>query len=294
MIHQLILHPPPGTLPRPFDELNRLVRESDTLAPYVNEEASTPEELVLVDLDTGAWASLAPIAPMDDEEEEPGTLLLQIPCLRPRFFGIQGALFTLALQQELGYLVEDPTDERSPSARARREEEIVAIWDTLNREALLEAEASEGFQAHRIDADLLASVFSHNLHRRELRHKAGVEVEVPRLLLAALPARKEPAVVARYTAGLPLWLPVSATHLVLRRFRKGWLGWKEEEILVDAAHLRERLSPFVLPDVPAGLHGFLPKAGTKDPFWMEFEGPPARGLAFIDWNDMVDLGRSSR
>lgn len=270
------------------------MRKSDTLAPYVNEEASTPEELVLVDLDTGAWASLAPISPMEDEEDEPGTLLLQIPCLRPRFFGIEGALFALALQQELNYLVEDPSDERAPGPRSWKEEEIVSRWDLLNRQALVEAEASENFDAHRIDADLLASVFSHNLHRRELRHKAGVEVEVPRLLLAALPARKDPAIVARYTAGQPLWLPVSTTHLVLRRYRKGWLGWKEEEVLVDAAHLRERLSQWANTDVPPGVHGFSPGVGPRDTFWMGLEGSPARGLAFIDWNDIVDAERSPR
>lgn len=294
MVHELILHPPKGSIPRPFDELQVLVRESETLAPYVNEEASTPEELVLVDLDTGAWARLAPIAPMEDEEEEPGTLLLQIPYLRPRFFGIEGALFTLALQQELGYLVEDPGDESSPGPRTRREEEIVASWDRHNRLALLEAEAAPGFQAHRIDPDLLSSVFSHNLHRRELRHKAGIAVEVPRLLLAALPARKDPAVVARYTAGQALWLPVTTTHLVLRRLRKGWLGWKEEEILIEATLLRERLAAFAIADVPAGLHGFTPGAGARDSLWNELAGSPARGLAWIDWNDILDAERSPR
>lgn len=291
MVHELILHPPPGSIPRPFDEVQRLVREAETLAPYVNEEASTPEELVLVDLDTGAWAILAPMAPMEDEDEEPTTLLLQIPYLRPRFFGIEGALFAVALQQEFGFHVEDRSDEKGPGPRPRREEEIVSRWDAMNRQALLEAEASEGFHAHRVDPDLLSSVFSHNLHRRELRHKAGQEVEVPRLVLVALPARKDPAVVARYRAGQPLWLPVSTTHVVLRRERKGWLGWKEEELLVEASALKERLAPFAVTDVPAGLHAFAPTTGGRDPLWAAFTGSPARGLAWVDWNDVLDAER---
>lgn len=288
MVHELILHPPPGTLPRSFDELQAALRETETLAPYVNEEASTPEALVLTDFDTGVWAYLAPAPHPEEseEEEEPGALLLQIPYLRPRFFAIEGALFATALQQEFGYLVEDPADERAPAARARREEEIVASWDAGNQAAL--AEAGEEFSPHRIDGELLNRVFSHNLHRTELRMQAGANVAVPRLVLAVLPARKEPAVVARYIAGEPLWLPAACTHVVLRRGRKGWLGWKEEEVLVDAGDLRAMLEPWKQPEAPAGIFGAAPAIGPRDPAWAGLSGSEARGLALVDWNDVVD------
>lgn len=294
MMHELFLHPPEGELPRSFFDLQATLRETETLAPYVNEEASTPEQLIFTDPDTGVWATLAPRPPLEGDEdegdEEEGVLLFQIPYLRPRFFGIEGALFAVALQQELGYRVEDPSAP-DPAPRPRREEEMLPGWERGNR-ALLEELRAAGVppaqQPKEVDADLLNRVFSHNLHRRELRLQAGQQVEVPRLFLAILPARKEPAVVCRYTAGEKLWLPDLATHVLVQRERKGWLGTKKETVRVEADELRSRLERWAVAGAPTGMRAYAPEASARDPVWMELAGAAARETALLDWNDLVD------
>lgn len=292
MMHELFLHPAPGTLPRSFDDVAATLREADTLAPYVNEEASLPEQLVLTDPDTGVWAILSPrFEDEEDEAADPGVLLLQIPYVRPRFFGIEGSLFAVALQQELGYLVEDP-GAADTAPRARSEEELLPSWEAGNREVLAELRASDakpGELPMEVNATLLGQVFSHNLHRRELREKAGADVTIPRLFLATIALRKEPAVIGRYEAGAPLWLPQATTHLLLRRDRKTWLGTKEEWVRVEADALRALLEPWAKPDeAPAGLMAYRPDAPPRDPLWQKLEGPPARETALVDWNGVVD------
>ncbi len=296
MMHELFLHPPAGELPRSFHDVQRVLREAETLAPYVNEEASTPEQVVLTDGDTGVWAILAPRFLGEEEEEEaeePGVLLLQIPYGRPRFFGIEGSLFAVALQQELGYLVEDP-QARDPAPRARSEEELLPSWEAGNRAALTELRESGAAPSElptAVDANLLAQVFSHNLHRREVRIKAGPDVQIPRLMLASVALRKEPAVIGRYEAGAPLWLPQVATHLLLRREKKTWLGTKEEWVRVEADAVRALLEPWAKADeAPSGMMAYRPEAAAKDPLWKGLEGPPARETALIDWNGVVDEG----
>jgi len=295
MMHELLLHPPTGQLPRPFPDVQAALREADTLAPYVNEEASTPEQLVLTDPDTGVWALLAPRFEEEGEDEEDalesGVLLLQIPYLKPRFFGIEGALFAVALQQELGCTVEDP-GAADPAPRRRSEEELLPAWEEGNRAVLEELRASGAAPSQlptAIDGQLLARVFSHNLHRREVRIQAGPEVQVPRLVLASIPLRKEPAVLCRYEAGEPIWLPQQATHVLLRRERKGWLGTKEEWVRVEADALRGLLEPWARQgEAPAGMMAYRPEAPARDPLWQRLEGPPARETAVIDWNGVVD------
>lgn len=292
MMHELHLHPPAGALPRLFADVQAALREAETLAPYVNEAASTPEQLVLTDPDTGVWALLHPrYEGEEDEEEASGVLALQIPYARPRFFGIEGALFAVALQQELGVLVEDP-GAADPAPRARSEEEILPSWEKGNR-ALLEEMRAEGAQMPmEVDASLLARVFSHNLHRREVRHRAGPDVQVPRLLLATLPLRTEPAVVCRCEAGAPIWLPDLASHALLRRERRTWLGTKEEWVRVEADALRELLAPWRREgEAPAGMTSYRPDLPARDPAWMRLDGPPARETALVDWNDVIDAGR---
>ena len=295
MIHELFLHPPAGRLPRPFADVQAAIRETDTLAPYVNEEASTPEQLVLTDPDTGVWALLAPRFEEEDEDEEDvaesGVLLLQIPYLKPRFFGIEGALFAVALQQEFGYAVEDP-GAAAPAPRQRSEEELLPSWEAGNRAALEELRSGDAAPSQlptEVDKQLLAQIFSHNLHRREVRVKAGPDVQVPRLVLASIPLRKEPAVLCRYEAGEPVWLPQQATHVLLRREKKGWLGTKEEWVRVEADALRALLEPWAQQDeAPAGMNCYRPEAPARDPLWQKLEGPPARETAVIDWNGVVD------
>lgn len=289
MMHELLLHPPADAPWRPFFQVQEVLRASDTLGPYCNAEASTPEQLVLTDPDTGVWALLAPRPLLEDEEGDgDGVLSLQIPYLRPRFFGIEGALFTVAIQQELGYLVEDPAA-REPAPRTRSEEEMLPSWEAGNAALLREVREEGGPQPIEVDADLLARVFSHNLHRRELRHQAGPEVEVPRLFLATIPLQKEPAVICRYTAGSRIWLPDLVTQVVLRREKKGWLGSKAEEIRVEADALRPLLARWEEADgIPTGLRAFAPDAPARDPVWAPLEGPPGRQVALIDWNDVVD------
>lgn len=287
MMHELFLHPAPGALPRSFDDVVATIREADTLAPYVNEEDSSPEQLVLTDPDTGVWAVLAPRFE-DEDDEESGVLLLQIPYARPRFFGIEGALFAVALQQELGYHVEDPAA-ADAAPRERSEEELLPGWEAGNREVMAELRAGGGELPMEAEANLLAQVFSHNLHRRELREKAGADVTVPRLFLAVIPLRKQPAVVCRYVAGAPLWLPQACTHVLLRRERKTWLGTREDWVRVEADALRALLEPWARPDeAPAGLAAFRPDAPPRDPLWQKLEGPPARETALVDWNGVVD------
>ncbi|HEY0840961.1 MAG TPA: hypothetical protein VGD74_12295 [Vulgatibacter sp.] len=301
MMHDLFLHPAPGGTDRTFDEIHELLRRADTLAPYVNEEGSTAEQIVLTDPDTGVWALLTPGGPWLDEEHEPDprVLHLQIPYARPRFFAIEGALFAMALVQELGGTLADPADPARPEPRDRREEEIVATWDAQNAEILagmsepapgsgaLPVVTSEG--PKRVDGTLLGTVFSHNLHRRELLERAEGKAEIPRLVLASLPMRAEPAVVCGYTAGEGLWLPDVVSHVALRRLRKGWLGSKEESVLVEADALRRLLEGSEVRDeAPAGLRAYHPSQTATDPFWKQLEGPPARGVAVLDWNGMVD------
>jgi len=302
MMHDLFLHPPPGQDDLSFDEIFEKLRDSETLAPYVNYEDSTPEQLVLTDPDTGVWALVTPGGPFIDEDHEPDprVLHIQLPYARPRFFAIEGALFVLALVQELGGTIEDPADPEDPSPRSRKEEELVASWERRNVEHLAELSeqgdeglgglaAQPGDDRKRIDRTLLESVFSQNLHRLELQGKAGSEVEVPRLVLASLPLRREPAVVCSYTAGNSVWLPDAVTHVVLRRRRKSWLGSKEEELLVDADALRKVLSPFERSDeAPGGMRAFHPTLEATDPRWQALDGKEARGLAVIDWNEIVD------
>jgi|GEM_PF-4671422 len=301
MVHDLFLHPAPGAPDRSFDEVHALLRDSQTLAPYVNEEGSTAEQIVLTDPDTGVWALLGPGGPVIDEAQEPDprVLHLQIPYARPRFFAIEGALFAMALVQELGGALADPADPAAPGPRDRREEEIVAAWDAQNREILavmsepapsaggLPVVTSEG--PKRVDGTLLSTVFSHNLHRRELLEKVQGKAEIPRLVLASLPMRQEPAVVCGYTAGEGVWLPDVVTHVALRRRRKGWLGSREESVLVEADALRELLAgAFAKDEAPGGMRAFHPTEPAISPFWRRLEGPPSRGVAVLDWNDLVD------
>lgn len=302
MVHDLFLHPAPGAPDRTFDEVHALLRDADTLAPYVNEQATTAEQIVLTDPDTGVWALLGPGGPVIDEAQEPDprVLHLQIPYARPRFFAIEGALFAMALVQELGGTLADPADHVEPGPRDRREEEIVAAWDAQNREILAAmsepAPAGEGALPvvtsegpKRVDGTLLSTVFSHNLHRREVLERAKGKAEVPRLALASLPMRKEPAVVCGYTAGEGVWLPDVVTHVALRRLRKGWLGGKEESVLVEAAALRELLTGCEVRDeAPAGMRAYHPTEPAASPFWRRLEGPAARTVAVLDWNDLVD------
>lgn len=300
-MHDLFLHPAPDAPDRTFEEVHALLRDSDTLAPYVNEQATTAEQIVLTDADTGVWALLGLGGPVVDEAQEPDprVLHLQIPYARPRFFAIEGALFAMALVQELGGTLADPADPVDPGPRDRREEEIVAAWDAQNREVLaamsepapgeggLPVVTSDG--PKRVDGMLLSTVFSQNLHRRELLERAQGKVEIPRLVLASLPMRKEPAVVCGYTAGEGVWLPDVVTHVALRRLRKGWLGAKEESVLVEADALRELLEGSeAKEEAPGGMRAFRPSEPAASPFWRRLEGPPARTVAVLDWNDLVD------
>ncbi len=302
MTHDLFLHPEPGAPPRTFDEVQALLRDAQTLSPYVNEEASTPEQLVLTDRDTGAWAVLTPGGPWIDEahEVDPRVLHLQIPYARPRFFAIEGALFAMALVQELGGSLADPSDPKDPAARPRREEEIVASWDLQNR-AILAAAAEAAAEAatagepppanppRPVDGALLDAIFSHNLHRRELLERADGAVEIPRLVLASLPLRIEPAIVCGYDAGEAIWLPDQVSHVVLRLQRKGWFGNKEEARLVDADALRQLLAPSERGDeAPKGMRAFHPSQAATDPSWRQLDGSDARGLAVLDWNSLID------
>ena len=112
---------------------------------------------------------------------------------------------------------------------------------------------------------------------------------MPRLFLAVVPLRKEPAVVARYEAGTPLWLPQAVTHVLLRRERKTWLGTKEEWVRAEADALRALLERWAKPDeAPAGLMAYRPDAAPRDALWHQLEGPPARETALVDWNGVVD------
>src|SRR6185369_13464840 len=79
-----------------------------------------------------------------------------------------------------------------------------------------------------VPATITTAAFEHNVRVAGLTEQAH-NVEVPRLVMASLPMRTDPALVGRYTAGEAVWLPDAATHLVLERQKKTWLGTRREE-----------------------------------------------------------------
>lgn len=293
MTHDLLIHLPG---PLSFEEVQERLRDSE-LAANVSQEHTTPEQVVLVDEETGVHAILAPAAPelteeeVEAEPEAPAVLLFQIPYLRPNFFAEQGAGWAAVVAHALGGTIEDPQEK----ARGVGAAAIFEAWDRGNRALRRELEEppAEGAlpppdRPRPVSSALLRAVYTYNHARRELREMAGPGVQVPGLVLAAIAGRKDPAVVCRFTAGEPALLPDAATHVVLERLRKTWIGGRREEVLVEAPALREKLAPFARAGPRPGMTACDAGRPADDPLWQELSGPPARGLAVMDWGGLVD------
>lgn len=292
MTHDLVIH-----LPEPLSagEVQERVRASE-LGALVSEEHSLPELTVLLDPDTAVHATLAPGIPeltqeeVEAEVEAPPLLLFQIPYLRPDFFAEQGAAWAVAVAQLLGGTLEDVQEK----ARGVSAGDVRAAWDRGNRalRAELEQPTEEGMpppdRPRPVPRAILRAAYDHNRSCRALREQAGPGVEVPRLVLAAIPARRDPALVCRFTAGETVLLPDAATHVVLERLKKSWLGGRREEILVEAPALREAVAAFTTAGPSPGVSRVDPGRPADDPLWQKLEGQPARGLAVMDWAGLVD------
>ncbi len=289
MVHELILHPR-GELPS-FEELADAVRDDEALGPKVLEDASSPELLVLADADLGAHVILGPGAPELDEDEAldedaPLPLLLQLPYARPSAFAAWGASIARQLAARFDLRVAEPgaaaSEDLDEAAIRKRWEDGQRAWI----DGLKAGEAPPAELPREVPRALLDTVLGHNARLTALREAAGPRTTVPRLLLAAIPARKEPAVVARVVAGEPFWLPAAATHVVLVRRKKALLGTKEEEVLVEADLVRALAAP--AGEGPAGVPAFGGGPPGADAAWHALSATPARGLALHGWEGIVD------
>lgn len=310
MNHDLFLRRPPNAEPLTFEEVQDLVRDDPGLSPYVNDEHTSPERLVLANPDTGAFVQVAPGGPPEglfveaeleeaEVEEGPGPehdldapldhLHVQIPLLWPRPFAVEGAGFAVALGKLLGWTLEDPAE----PAGKRTIRDVAAVlkgWEAGRGALLAELAADpEAGEVRRLPADLLAGIHAINHDRREAAAIAGQAVLVPRLVLVQLGDEKTAGSLCRYTAGEPVWLPDAATHVLLSRKKKGFLGYKDEELVVRADELRILLGPAEKPgEAPPGRRAYHPEWMATDKVWSTIAGVPPKDAVVIDWAGVIE------
>lgn len=310
MNHDLFLRRPPIATPLAFAEVQDAVRGDAGLAPLLNEEHTTPERLVLADPDTGAYVFVAPGGPpeglfdeLPEEEEdvlgaEPPLaapldhLHVQIPYLWPKPFAEDGARMATALALLLGWNLEDPADPAGLPAPDRDVSAVVRSWEEGRRALLAElARDPEAGEVRRMPEELLAAIHGTNRSRREVRMTAPPGVEVPRLVLVELGDDRLPAALCRYTAGEAVWLPDAATHVLLVRKKRGFLGYKEEQVVVPAGELRALLGPAEKAgEAPEGWRAYRPLWADTDKVWGTIAGRPPREANVVGWAGVVEEG----
>jgi hypothetical protein len=228
--------------------------------------------------------------PPEREPEAPlAHLHVPIPYLWPRPFAAQGARMAVALGQALGWALEDPADPAG-SAGARDEAAVLRSWEQGRHALLAElAEDPEAGEVRRLPADLLAAIYAANGGRHAAAAEAGPGVEVPRLVLVEVGDDRAPGALCRYTAGEAAWLPEAATHVLLARKKKGFLGYRDEEVLVPAAELRALLAPVERPgEAPAGRRSYRPAWAATAPTWGTLAGRSPKDATVIDWAGVVE------
>jgi hypothetical protein len=310
MNHDLFLRRPPISTPLTFAEVQEAVRGDPGLSPLVNEEHTTPERLVLADGDTGAVVFVAPGGPPEglfsdevpeEAEDELGAepplaapldhLHVQLPYLWPKPFAEDGARMALALASLLGWNLEDPAD---PATRpeARDVAAVVRSWEEGRRELLAElAGDPEAGEVRRVPAELLAGIHGSNRARREAKGLAPAGVEVPRLVLVEFADDRTAGALCRYTAGEPVWLPDAATHVLLVRKKRGFLGYREEQVVVRAEELRALLGPAERSgEAPEGRRAYRPTWPDTDKIWGTLAGRPPKETNVIGWAGVVETG----
>ena len=308
MNHDLFLRRPPIATPLTFEELQDLIRDDPGLSPLVNDEHTTPERLVLANPDTGAYVMVAPGGPpeglfteepVEEAEDELGGLPdlaapldhlhVQIPYLWPRPLAAEGAEMTVALARVLKWALEDSADPAATPPADRDVDAVLRSWEAARKSLVAELAADpEAGELRRLPAALLAGIHGSNRRRRETLAAAGPGVEVPRLVLVEL-GGEEPGALCRYTAGEPVWLPDAATHVLLARKKKGFLGYRDEEVVVRADELRALLGRAEKAgEAPAGRRSYRPTWPATDKIWGTIAGRPPKEASVIDPSGVIE------